>query len=75
MTEGRERDMLNIFDWIPCIMREYLERFPNRKASIEMARDFIEADDFTRKDILAFFEYDTPGMIEKALEEQDGQSL
>lgn len=62
--------MSDIFNFLPPIMAGYLRALQNRQAAIEMARDYLEYDDDTRADILAFYESGGPEIIE-AIRESD----
>jgi hypothetical protein len=55
---------------IPPIMAHYLRRI-DRASAIELARDYLEYDDVTRADILAFFTSKGPEMIRELNESDD----
>jgi hypothetical protein len=63
------RDPYTVFDLVPEPMRGALRAHPDATFAADMARDWLEADDATRADFLAFFESDGPAKVDQVLEE------
>lgn len=70
-TPRRERDPYTVVDLTPEPMRAALRE--QGRLGLELARDWLEADDDTQADILAFFASDGPAKVQKIVEDlEDG---